>query len=121
MHFTIKGELADINQIVKKSKQHYGSYATLKKNNTALVALSARNLPKIKSADFVITWYSKNRRKDPDNIAGGGTKMLLDGLVKAGKLENDGWKQIKSITHHFKIDKQNPRIEVQIYERNNQI
>jgi hypothetical protein len=33
-----------------------------------------------------------------------------------GKLENDGWKQVKSIYHKFEIDKGDPRVEVTITE-----
>jgi len=104
-----------MNTIVKKSKSHYMAYSNMKKDYTALVQISAGNLPKIERADFEITWYCKDRRKDPDNVSGGGIKFILDGLVKAGVLENDGWRQIKSIKHKFEVDKENPRVEVKIH------
>ena len=92
------------------------AYANMKKDYTALVMIYAENIPKItKKADFTFTWYRKDRRSDPDNIAGG-IKFILDGLVKAGKLENDGWKQINSIVHKFEVDKENPRVEIEIKE-----
>ena len=113
---TIPGELPDINQIIKASKMHYGAYAKLKKENTEKVVWLAKKLPKVEKIDLSITWYCKNRRKDKDNISGGGTKMILDGLVEAGVIRGDGWKQIGDITHKFKIDKENPRIDVCIKE-----
>lgn len=113
--FTVPGELPDLNQIIKASKSHYMAYSNMKKDYTALVMISAQKLPKIEKADLEITWYCKNKRKDPDNVSAG-IKFLLDGLVKAGKLENDGWNQVGSITHKFEVDKQNPRIEVKIKE-----
>ena len=116
MKFTIKGELPDLNQIIAASKSHYGAYSSMKKKNTELVQWSAKGLEKVDRADFIITWYCKNRRKDKDNITGGGLKMILDGLVVAGILENDGWKQIGDISHKFEVDKENPRIEVEIHE-----
>jgi len=45
-----------------------------------------------------------------------GQKFILDGLVQAGVLSNDGWKQIGKVTHDFKIDRQNPRVEVELKE-----
>lgn len=116
MEFVIKGELPDLNQIIKASKSHYMSYSNMKKDYTALVMISAGNHPKIERADVEITWYAKNRRKDPDNIAAG-VKFILDGLVKGGVLENDGWNQINRITHDFAIDKENPRIEVKLLSK----
>jgi len=115
LSFVIKGELPTMNEIVAASKKHPMVYANMKKDYTALVMIHARNLPKVGKSDFVITWYCKDKRKDPDNIAGG-IKCLMDGLVKAKVLDNDGWKQVNSITHDFEVDKDNPRIEVKIYE-----
>ena len=114
--FVIKGELPTMNQIIAASKKHHMVYANMKKDYTALVQISAASLPKIERADFEITWYCKDKRKDPDNITGGGVKFLLDGLVKARILQNDGWKEIGEIKHHFEIDKRNPRIEVELNE-----
>ncbi len=76
----------------------------------------ARRLKPVKKADFEITFYCKNRRKDKDNMLGGGLKFIFDGLVKAGVIENDGWKQVGRIIPHFEIDKENPRIEVILKE-----
>lgn len=113
---TIPGELPDMNQIIKASKMHYGAYAKLKKENTEKVVWLAKKLPKMERIDLSITWYCKNRRKDKDNISGGGTKMILDGLVEAGVIKNDGWGEIGDISHSFKVDKLDPRIEVEIKE-----
>ena len=115
MKFTIPGELPDLNQIIKASKSHYMAYSTLKKKNTELVMWASKGLKKIERADFTITWYCKNRRKDKDNIAAG-TKFIFDGLVENGILPNDGWKQIGDVKHVFKVDKENPRIEVELEE-----
>jgi Holliday junction resolvase RusA-like endonuclease len=66
-------------------------------------------------ADFVITWYCPNKRKDKDNITAG-QKYIFDGLQEIGLMKNDGWKEIGSVTHRFEIDKSNPRIEIEIRE-----
>ena len=92
------------------------AYANQKKDYTALTMIHAEKLPKITNkADYTFTWYRKNRRNDPDNIQVG-TKYIFDGLVKAGILKNDGWNEINSITHKFEVDKDNPRVEIDITE-----
>lgn len=116
LKFTVYGTLPDMNEIIKVSKSHFAVYAKLKKKHTQQVVDSIKELPAVQSADFLFQWYLPNKRKDPDNVAAGGTKMLLDGIVEAGVLPNDGYKQVKQITHKFYVDKDNPRIEVTIFE-----
>lgn len=60
-------------------------------------------------------WYCANKKQDPDNIAFQ-QKFILDGMVKAGLIENDGWKQISKLVHHFEVDKNNPRVEIILNE-----
>lgn len=115
IRFQIPGSLPTMNEVIAVSKIRYGKYADMKRKYTELVKNCAKGLPAIESANFHITWYAKDKRKDPDNIASG-IKFLLDGLVEGGILPNDGWKEVKSISHSFQIDKANPRIEVEIFE-----
>jgi len=70
--------------------------------------------------DIAITWHEPNQRRDLDNIMAG-QKFILDGLVRAGTLPNDSQKYINSITHKFETDKENPRIEVKIHEKEKQL
>ena len=62
-----------------------------------------------------ITWYCKNKRKDPDNVAFG-VKFILDGMQQARMIENDGFNEIKEIHHYFAMDKDCPRVEIEILE-----
>lgn len=107
----IPGELPTMNEIIAASKRHHMQYSVMKRQYTGLVALHAKKLPKYEKVDLAITWYCKNMRKDKDNIASG-VKFILDGLVEAGTIENDGWKEIGEIKHIFEVDKEKPRIEV---------
>jgi len=113
--FTIMGSLPTINEIVAASKKHHMQYAKMKKDYTDLVMLHARNLPKVKKADYEITWYCQDKRKDKDGIMAG-QKFIFDGLIKAGVITNDGWQQIGNVKHNFEVDKSKPRIEVIIQE-----
>ena len=59
--------------------------------------------------------YEKDRRRDKDTIAFA-KKFIQDTLVKAGILKNDGWAQIYGFTDAFRVDPENPRVEVEIKE-----
>ena len=116
----IPGELPDLNTIIAESKRGnrgWQPYSKIKKENTEAVMWIAKSKIKRKfeKIDLDITWICKNRMKDPDNISGG-VKFILDGLVGAGVIDNDGWKQVGSIRHSFEVDKDNPRVEVTIKE-----
>lgn len=120
MKIIIPGELPDLNTIIaesKKGRKGYQPYAILKRENTEKVAWIAKSKikKKLDKINLEISWICKDKRKDKDNIQAG-IKFILDGLVEAGVIENDGWKQIGDITHKFNVDKHNPRIEVVIKE-----
>lgn len=113
---TVYGELPDLNTIIDQSKSHWANYSKMKKTYTSRVAQAAIGAKKVKKADIDITYYCKNRRKDPDNIIGGGNKFVLDGLVKAGVIPNDGWRHVNSLNCRCRLDKNNPRVEIRIRE-----
>lgn len=63
----------------------------------------------------VFRWYEKDRRRDKDNVAMA-KKFILDSLQEMDIIRNDGWKEIIGFVDEFFIDKENPRIEVLLYE-----
>ncbi len=87
----------------------------MKKANTELVTWIAKKVPEKERIFLDITWYCKNKRRDPDNIASA-VKFIWDGLAEAGVIKNDGWKENGVLTNKFEIDKDNPRIEIIITE-----
>jgi Holliday junction resolvase RusA-like endonuclease len=117
MRLTIPGTLPGTNEILNASNNNRHIYNELKRNYTNLVALCAKQakLPELPPADYTITWYCPNKRKDKDNVMGG-QKFIFDGLVESGKLRNDGWNDIGDISHRFRVDKENPRVEIEIKE-----
>jgi hypothetical protein len=62
-------------------------------------------------------WVERGRRRDPDNITAGGRKIILDGLVRAGVLPDDRWKQILGWKDDFAVNKIRPGVMVYIYNR----
>jgi Holliday junction resolvase RusA-like endonuclease len=116
----IPGQLPDQNEIIAESKKGRGRwqpYNDMKQEHTNKVAWIAKTDIKkeFKKIDIVIRWVCPNRKKDKDNIMAG-TKFILDGLVLAGIIKNDGWKQVGDIDHRWAVDKDNPRVEVSIKE-----
>lgn len=63
-------------------------------------------------ADLRFTWYAKDKRTDKDNIAFM-VKYIFDGMVDAGLIKNDGWKEIGDWEYKFKVDKKDPRVEIE--------
>jgi Holliday junction resolvase RusA-like endonuclease len=115
MNFTIMGSLPTMNEIIDASKSHWSVYRKMKEDYTNLVAWSIKDKRPLEKVNIIITWHCKDMRMDKDNIMAG-QKMIFDGLVQAGVLKNDGWKEIGNIYHLFKIDKKNPRVHVRLID-----
>ena len=109
----IPGPLPNVNDIAGKNRW---KYAKTKKEWTERIKLLARaaKLPPLKRAYFVFEWHELHRLRNPDNIAGGGKKLILDGLVKAGVLPNDGWGEIAGWSDSFVVDKARPGVLITI-------
>ena len=115
MIFKIPGRLPGLNEIIDAAKSHFGEYASMKETYTNMVGWLAKKLPTYEKIALIITWYEPDRRRDPDNIMAG-QKFILDGLVAAGTIPNDSQKYIQGIVHRFRVDKRNPRIEVEVVD-----
>lgn len=111
----VPGELPGLNEIVEAAKCGWHSYSQMKKVNTEAVAYCALGKKSVEVSNILVIWHCKNKRKDKDNIAAG-MKFILDGLVMARVLPNDTWKYVKMISHEFRIDRKNPRIEIIVEE-----
>lgn len=107
-----------MNEIIGQNRKNRYLGSKQKKEFTRLCADCTRafKLKRINSkVDVSITWVEKNRRRDKDNISAG-QKFIFDGLIEAGVLKNDGWKEIGEVSHSFRVDKKNPRIIVRLRE-----
>ena len=117
MILVIKGRLPTLNHVINSSKRHWAHYKKIKESATGLCSASAIDQLGRVQIENPITieceWYWPDRRTDPDNIAHG-IKYVLDGLVVAGVIQNDNWKQIHSIGHTFAIG--DPQVVVTIEE-----
>lgn len=120
---TIPGRMPDLNDMVRMAKAgrgRYQPYAIEKRHRTEEVAwcCKAAHIPRMNRVRVKIIWYEPDARRDPDNIIGGGTKPVLDGLVMAGVLDDDSQRYIIGIEHTWGVDKRNPRVVAEIEEAN---
>ena len=94
----VPGPLPGMNEIIAACKGRGGNgtaYAAMKKKLTNDIALHVRaaRLRPITRAYLRFIWREKDKRRDPDNIACA-RKFILDALVVAKVISNDGWGQI---------------------------
>ena len=115
----IPGQLAAVNEIINQNRINRFIGAKQKKENTNIVyyeCLAQKLKPFKNKIDLDITFYCKNKRKDKDNILGGAIKFILDGLIAAEIITNDGWKEVGKFNFDFEVDKNDPRIEIEMSE-----
>ena len=126
MNIKLDYDYPDSNQIIAASKQKRGKaflYTKLKRDATNYTLLAVREYMKLNGLQqlkervkITCNWYRKDKRKDPDNISGG-IKFILDGLVKAGLMEDDRMKNISEINHKFfKSDNKKNYVIVELEE-----
>ena len=118
---TIPGRLPGLNEYINASRSHAQEGGRFKKRSQELVCwyvlkcLGRRTIERPVFLKF--TWYEQDKRRDLDNISSFGRKIIQDALVTSGVLHDDGWGYVVGYSDKFKVDKDNPRIEVQIIEQ----
>lgn len=94
--FFIPHRFPGLNEVIGENRKHWSSGSKQKKELTELAELYARKNGRkfTKPVEVNFLYLEPNRMRDPDNIISA-KKFILDGMVKAGMLTGDGWKQIK--------------------------
>jgi hypothetical protein len=113
--------LPGLNEMIAAAKGSGGrgaGYARLKRDWTEAVWAEAKRqrvpaFPRRVVLEF--TWHEQDRRRDPDNVAAGGRKLVLDGLVLAGVLKGDGWRYIQAWTDRFDVRPERAGVAVQLH------
>lgn len=114
----IPGTLPNLNDYIAAERRNKHIAAAMKRQTEHVVMMYAKS--QMRGMRFSgpvrmeYAWYEPNRRRDKDNVSSFGRKCIQDALVRAGILENDGWKEIDSFSDSFYVDKKNPRIVVEI-------
>ena len=118
--FTIDGRLPGNNEFINANRTNPYKGNKMKQDSETIIIWAIRHqLKSLKIEKPVHIHYrfiGKNRMRDKDNIASFAMKVIQDSLVKAGTLKNDGWREIESFSCTYGIDKNNPRIEVEVME-----
>ena len=116
MLLVIRGELTSLNEYINAERTNRFRAAKIKKEETERIYYECKEqkLQRIRGAKkAVFTWFSKNERKDFDNIEFA-QKFIWDGLVMAGVLLSDTQKDTPKVRiHNHEIDKKKPRIELE--------
>ncbi len=114
--YTIDGRMPGLNEYTRKQRQNRYVGAAMKKRETERAAWAAKAalLPKFETPvriDF--KWIEKNKRRDRDNITFA-KKFIIDGLVLAGVIADDGPDYVLGFSDSFGYDKEHPRIVVTV-------
>lgn len=116
----VYGRLAGINEYTEQCRKNPYAGATMKKTAQVKVEWAiAQQLKGYKAESPVrlaYTFYEPNRRRDKDNVAGFAHKVIQDALVHSGVLKGDGWDYIDGFSDDFAVDRESPRIEIDIRE-----
>jgi Holliday junction resolvase RusA-like endonuclease len=93
MQYAIKGDLAKLNEHDGANRTNRFAGAQLKARMTAIVASQLYGAPVIAGPCYIKFYWKYSSRHDFDNIRFA-CKYVLDGMIKAGVLDNDNQKWV---------------------------
>ena len=113
----IEGKLCGLNQYTKACRGNRYAGAQMKSDAeriiTAYIHQQLKGVHFEGTVKLAFRWYEPNKKRDLDNICFA-KKFILDALVSNGIIDADGWSCVKGFTDQFFIDRDRPRIEVDI-------
>lgn len=119
MRLVIPGPLPGLNEFIRAERGNKYAGNQVKKHAEAAIAACIRQqLGRQRAQPPVqlrITWVERDRRRDRDNVAFA-KKFILDALVRAGVIPDDGWDMVTGFRDAFALDRANPRVEVEILQ-----
>jgi hypothetical protein len=85
------------------SGKRWNGYNAMKQRYQAEIekAIRASGITAVDVASVSFQWRERYWRRDPDNVSSGGRKLILDSLVKAGIIPDDGPRYIKGLADTF--------------------
>lgn len=116
---TIYGRLPSLNEVINT---HWANYYRKKKTTSESIMWEIKEagiVPVQGKARVTIQCYEQDHRRDEDNVIATSGKIILDALVKMGIIHNDSPKWCRYIPMPVQYDKDNPRIVVEVEEKDN--
>ena len=117
--FFIPGVFPSENQWLGWAKKHWAVYKKehdAHKQRVLIALLQARiSAPPTYPVVLIFRWVEKHARRDLDNVAAGGRKVIIDGLVEGGVVPDDTRRYVCGFTDEFPVpDKTKPGVWVTI-------
>lgn len=123
-YVTVLGQLSGLNELlagriyIPKNKRYVNR---VKQNNDRQCIFYIREQLKGVKIEKPIAIhydiYAQDKRHDRMNLASATDKSFQDALQLCGVIKNDGWDDVIDITFNFYLDRENPRTEITITEK----
>ena len=111
---TIQGRLPSLNEYINKCRHDRYAGAGFKRKVENDIMWQIKINASIKTpCELKMTFYEPNKRRDYDNIVSA-KKYILDAMEKLGIIPRDSQKHITRIYDEVLIDKDNPRVTVEV-------
>lgn len=104
----VPSRMPGLNELLSaKSTQrgNWSSYNDVKQRLFGQIQLLVRSkgIRPVGPGHFSFLFVEPDRRRDPDNVAAGGIKILLDALVGAEVLAGDGWAHVLGFVSYWQV------------------
>lgn len=114
----IPGELPSRNESELAARANKFAGASLKHKATRkveLCCLGCRQTGWVPMERYHVTvhYLCKSKRKDPDNVCGA-IKFVMDGLVAAGVVAGDRWRNVLSLTQTWECNTNKPGVYLKV-------
>lgn len=114
--FFVQGPLPGQNTFMGKGSRWTYKKAKKEWAKRIVLDIAQAKLRPMRRVQIAWQWQERNRRRDPDNFTGISKKFILDTLVGAGILSDDGWDEIAGWTDHWMVDATNPGVLIILQE-----
>lgn len=109
-YFVIKMKLPSLNEVINKNRTNRHLGAKFKKDIEEYIgfeikqALTIGTLKPVENpCEVYIEWHESTKRRDVDNVQSS-QKFIMDSLVSAGVIKDDGRRYVKQIYHEIVDD-----------------
>ena len=111
----IPHQFITLNKYINAERKNKFAAAKIKKEETEFVYWTCKGLKIETPCKLKFSWFVKDKRSDPDNIAFA-KKFILDGFIKANVIPNDNMQHIIGFVDEFVVNKENIGVEIEVIE-----